>query len=158
MGVGPITCVKEGLARGHYRTTPALYIRNLVGQATLLTTLAGCSPILAQQSAPPLPEIRELMRQVQEHQKQLDKIRENYTYTSYQVVQDTDENGQVKKTDASEYNDFFVNGHLIERKVKQDDKPLNAHDDRKETERVTRLVEKAQTTPRDRPVEGQPRQ
>lgn len=154
MGVGPITCVKEGLARGHYRTTPALYIRNLVGQATLLTTLAGCSPILAQQSAPPLPEIRELMRQVQEHQKQLDKIRENYTYTSYQVVQDTDENGQVKKTDASEYNDFFVNGHLIERKVKQDDKPLNAHDDRKETERVTRLVEKAQTTPRDRPVEG----
>ena len=32
----------------------------------------------------PLPDIRQLMREVQEHQKQLDQIRENYTYTSYQ--------------------------------------------------------------------------
>ena len=47
----------------------------------------------------PLPDIRELMREVQEHQKKLDQIRENYTYTSYQVVQDIDANGQVKKTE-----------------------------------------------------------
>src|SRR5579863_3183659 len=82
------------------------------------------------QQAPqaPLPAIRELMQQVQEHQKQLDKIRENYTYTSYQVVQDLDANGQVKKTESSEFEDFFVNGHVIERKVKVNDKPLNEHE------------------------------
>ena len=132
-----------------------MYIRNMVRQATFLILLATSSCAIAQQAAqPPLPEIRDLMREVQEHQKQLDQIRENYTYTSYQVVQDIDANGQVKKTQASEYNDFFVHGHVIERKVKENDKPLNAHDDQKETERVTKLVEKAEKTPRDQSIEG----
>lgn len=129
-------------------------IRNVVGSAAILL-FAALSPVSAQQPAvKPLPDIRGLMRDVQEHQKLLDKIRENYTYTSYQVVQDIDQNGQVKKTVASEYNDFFVNGHLIERKVKENDQPLNAHDDQKETDRVTKLVEKAEKTPRDQPIEG----
>jgi hypothetical protein len=101
-----------------------------------------------------LPDIRQLMREVQEHQKQLDKIRENYTYTSYQVVQDIDANAQVKKTASSEYDDFFVNGHVIERKVKTNDKALDAHEQEKETGRVTKMVEKAQKTPRDQPLEG----
>jgi len=110
---------------------------------------------LGQQPAQaPLPDIRQLMQQVQEHQKELDKIRENYTYTSYQVVQDIDANGQVKKTESSEYNDFFVNGHVIERKLKSNDRPLNAHDEEKETGRVTKLVEKAEKTPRGQPLEG----
>src|SRR5579863_9645585 len=94
---------------------------------------AGCwmslflfASMWAQQA--PLPAIRELMQQVQEHQKQLDKIRENYTYTSYQVVQDLDANGQVKKTESSEFEDFFVNGHVIERKVKTSDKALSGHE------------------------------
>jgi hypothetical protein len=130
-------------------------IRNLLlafGCAALLISFPG---LPAQQAAqPPLPDIRRLMREVQEHQRQLDRIRENYTYTSYQVVQDVDGNGQVKKTETSEFNDFFVNGHVIERKVKSNDKPLDEHDQQKETERVTKLVEKAEKTPRDKPLEG----
>src|ERR1700739_2110473 len=118
--------------------------------------LLGCTflslPLLvaaSQQPAPaPLPDIRQLMREVQQHQKQLDQIRENYTYTSYQVVQDIDGNGQVKKTESTEYEDFFVNGHVIERKVKVNDKPFNAHEQEKETEHITNLVEKAEKTPR----------
>lgn len=130
-------------------------IRNVVWRATFFALPVACLSITAQQPVQPaLPEIRELMHEVQEHQKQLDKIRENYTYTSYQVVEDIDANGAVKKTQASEYNDFFVNGHVIERKVKENDKPLDAHDDQKETERVTKLVEKAEQTARDKPLEG----
>lgn len=102
----------------------------------------------------PLPDIRQLMHEVQEHQRQLDQIRENYTYTSYQQVQDIDGNGQVKKTESSEYEDFFVNGHVIERKVKANDKALDEHDQQKETERVTKLVEKAEKTPRGQSLEG----
>src|SRR3569833_4482993 len=102
----------------------------------------------------PLPDIRQLMHEVQEHQKKLDQIRENYTYTSYQLVQDVDANGQVKKTETSEYEDFFVNGHVIERKVKANDQPLDDSAQRKETERVTKLVEKAEKTSRDKPLEG----
>lgn len=116
---------------------------------SLLLRATGQQPTQA-----PLPDIRQLMHEVQEHQKQLDQIRENYTYTSYQVVQDIDGKGQVKKTESSEYQDFFVNGHVIERKVKANDKPLDEHDQQKETERITKLVEKAQKTPRGQALEG----
>ncbi|MGC1421369.1 MAG: hypothetical protein WA354_14805 [Terracidiphilus sp.] len=132
-----------------------MYIRNHFGLfgCTLLSisilAAAGQQPAQA-----PLPDIRQLMREVQEHQKQLDQIRENYTYTSYQVVQDIDADGQVKKTESSEYEDFFVSGHVIERKVKSNDKPLDEHEQQKETERVTKLVEKAQKTPRGQSLEG----
>jgi len=107
-----------------------------------------------QPAAAPLPDVRQLMIEVQAHQKQLDKIRENYTYTSLQTIQDLDSNGQVKKTEIYEDEDFFVNSHVIERTVKKDGKPLEAHDEQKETERVTKLVEKAEKTPPGEPLEG----
>ena len=102
----------------------------------------------------PLPDIRQLMQEVQNHQRQLDKIRESYTYTSMQTTQDIDANGQVKKTETQENEDFFVNGHVIERTVKKDGQPLSDHDQQKETERVTKLVEKAEKTPAGQPLEG----
>ena len=128
---------------------------HLSGISIAILFIAGLRAAASQNPAQaPLPDIRDLMRQVQEHQRKLDQVRENYTYTSYQVVQDVDSNGQVKKTETSEYEDFFVNGHVIERKVKANDKPLDDNAQRKETERVTKQVEKAQKTPRDKPLEG----
>ncbi|MGA2167251.1 MAG: hypothetical protein ABSG62_03510 [Terracidiphilus sp.] len=122
--------------------------------------LAGFLVLLAagpaQQAAnAPLPEIPQLMREVEEHQKQLDKVRENYTYTSLQTIQDIDANGQVTQTKTLENEDFFVNSHVIERTVRKNGKPLDDHDEQKETERVTKLVEKAEKTPADQPLEGQ---
>ena len=107
-----------------------------------------------QQGNAPLPEIRQFLREVQAHQRQLDQIRESYTYSSLQTTQDIDQNGQVKKTESEEHEDFFVNGHLIERLVKKNGQPLNDHDQQKETERVTKLVEKAEKTPRGEALEG----
>jgi hypothetical protein len=101
-----------------------------------------------------IPDVRQLMREVLDHQKQLEKVRETYTYNSTQTVQDVDASGKVTKTETSENEDFFVNGHVIERTVKKNGKPLNDHDQQKETERVTKLVEKAQKTPSDQPLEG----
>lgn len=146
---------RTSAAPRHLRATLCIDFRNAIRLIVFAGPLAVSLLVSAQQ--PPqasLPDIRQLMQEVQDHQRQLDKVRENYTYTSYQVVQDIDANGQVKKTDASEYNDFFVNGHVIERKVKSNNQALNAHDEQKETERVTKLVEKAEKTPRDKPVEG----
>ncbi|HEV2484371.1 MAG TPA: hypothetical protein VGT08_02470 [Terracidiphilus sp.] len=109
----------------------------------------------AQQPNVPLPDIRQLMNEVQAHQKQLEKVRENYTYSSLQTTQDIDQNGKVTKTESVEGEDFFVNGHVIERNVKKNGQPLSGHDEQKETERVTKLVEKAQKTPPDQPLQGQ---
>ena len=102
----------------------------------------------------PLPDIRQLMQQVQAHQRQLDKVRESYTYTSMQTVDDIDANGQVKKTETEEHEDFFVHGHVIERTVKKNGKPLSDRDAEKETQRVTKMVEKAEKTPPGQPLEG----
>jgi hypothetical protein len=120
--------------------------------------LAGllAAPLCAQQPASvPLPEIRKLLEQVREHQRQLDKVRENYTYTSAQTLQDIDSNGQVKKTETSEYEVFFVNSHAVSRMVKKDGRPLDDHEQAKEADRVTKEAEKADKTPPDQQVQGQ---
>jgi hypothetical protein len=124
--------------------------------AGLVGVLLPGPPARSQESvASPLPDIRELMREVQDHQKQVEKVRENYTYSSLQTTQDLDSNGQVTKTKTEEGEDFFVNGHVIERTVKRDGKPLDGNEQEKETERVTKLAEKAQNLPPDQPLEGQ---
>jgi hypothetical protein len=95
------------------------------------------------------------MREVGEHQKQLEKVRENYTYSATETTRDIDGGGQVKKTETMEFEEFYVHGHLVARAVKKNGQPLSGNDLEKETERVTKLVEKAEKTPPDQPLEGQ---
>ena len=141
--------------RGTVSTGNGLKVPRCIAAAAGLLSIPA---IAAAQAGPPanapLPDIRQLMQQVQEHQRQLDKVRESYTYTSMQTVQDIDAKGQLKKTQVEEDEDFFVNGHIIERTVKRDGKLLSDHDEQKETERVTKLVEKAEKTPPGQPLEG----
>jgi len=105
-----------------------------------------------QPASPPLPDIRQLMHEVQDHQRQLDKVRESYTYSTLETIQDIDSNGKVTKTESTEQEDFFVNGHVIARTVKKNGQLLSEHDQQKETERVTKLVEKAQNTQAGQPM------
>ncbi len=121
----------------------------------ILLWLPG-APAPAQQRPPaPLPDIRALMRQVQDHQKELDTVRESCTYSSSLTIQDIDASGQVKKTDTEDREDFFVHGHLIERTVRKNGRPLDGKEQQKETERITKLVQKAEKTPSGQPLEGQ---
>jgi hypothetical protein len=123
--------------------------------AVLLLPLLPAPPTQAQPAAnPPLPAIPQLMREVEEHQKQLDKIRENYTYTSLQTSQDIDARGQVKKTETRELETFFVHGRQIGRMVKKDGKPLTDEEEQKETERVTKWVKKAENPDPEKPKDG----
>jgi hypothetical protein len=102
----------------------------------------------------PVPEIRQLMIEVMEHQKQLEKVRENYTYTTARTIETLDGNGKVTKTEIEESEIFFVNGHAIERTIQRNGKPLDAHDAQKEQEHIQKLVEKAEKTPSGQPLEG----
>jgi archaellum component FlaF (FlaF/FlaG flagellin family) len=126
---------------------------NLAGGLAGILLTAAVAQAQASPDAP-LPDARQLMQEVMDHQKQLEKIRESYTYNSTQTTQDIDANGNVTKTETTENEDFFVNGHVIERTVKKNGHPLSEHDQQKETERVTKLVEKAQRTPSSQPLEG----
>jgi hypothetical protein len=113
--------------------------------------------LAAQQPVPeatPIPDIRQLMLQVMDHQKQLEKVRENYTYHSSNTVQDIDSSGKVTKTESEESEVFFINSHRIERTVAKDGKPLSDRDQKKEQERIDKLVAKAQSTPPGTPLEN----
>jgi len=127
----------------------------LLFAALLLAPLPSLSAHCQQASVQPLPEIHQLIKEVYEKQKKLDKVREDYTYTSSHTTQDIDTNGQVKKTEIEEYEEFFVNSHPISRLVKKDGKPLAGDEEQKETERVTKLVKKAEAIPPDQPLYGQ---
>lgn len=130
-------------------------MRKVLVLASILLSPAPLAVLAQQPPAAPLPDIRQLMREVGEHQKQVEKIRENDTYTSLITTQDIDGKGNVTKTESQEAENFFVNGHLIARTVKKNGQPLSQHDEDEETRRVTKLVEKAQTIPSGQPLEGQ---
>ncbi len=131
------------------------FMRILKSAGLLLPLLPALMAAGQQPDHAAIPEIPQLMREVHEHQKMLEKVRENYTYTSLQTIQDLDGNGRVKKTETDEFEEFYVNGHLIARMVKKDGKALDDSDLQKESERVTKLVEKAEKVPPDQPLDGQ---
>ena len=91
----------------------------------------------------PIPDIPTLMMQVQAHQRELDKVRENYTFREVVQTEELDSNGQVKKTESEESEVFFVNSHHIERLVKKNGKDLSPDEQKKEQEKVEKEVEKA---------------
>jgi hypothetical protein len=121
----------------------------------LLALMLALGAHAQQQPNAPLPDIRKLMLEVQDHQRQLDKVRETYTYSTLEKIEGIDSNGKVTKTETVEQEDFFVNGHLIDRTVKKNGQPLSEHDRQKDADRVTKQVEKAEKTPPGQPLEGQ---
>lgn len=121
--------------------------------AFLLLALPQAPALCQQKTDPPLPDIRQLMKEAHEHQKQLEKLQENYTFSESEVVQDLDSNGKVNKTETYEHEVFYVDAHPISRMVKKDGKALNDEEEKKETDRVSKDVEKAQKP--DQPKEDE---
>jgi len=108
---------------------------------------ASTAAAFAQAAQAPLPDVTTLMKQVEDHQHQLDQIRENYTYHEVVITHEFDKNGNIKKNESEEDNIFFVNGHEIDRKIKKNGKELSADEQKKEQEHVEKDVEKATKTP-----------
>lgn len=99
-------------------------------------------------------DLQQILREVQDHQRQVEAMRENYTYDCLQTTEDIDGNGQVRKTHSEEREEFFVNGHMIGRMVEKDGQPLTASEQQKESERIEELVAKAENTPPEQRLEG----
>lgn len=102
----------------------------------------------------PVPDSATLLQQLEDHQKTLDKIRENYTYRERVQTDTVDGSGKVKKTEVVENEVFFVNGHSLKRMIQKNGVELDAGEKKKEQDRVNKEVEKAVKTPSDQPLEG----
>ena len=95
---------------------------------------AGPSPPAA------LPDAATMLREVEAHQKQLDKVRENYTFRAVQTVRQLDSSGNTKKVETEDHEVFFVNGHQVQKLVRKDGKDLSPEQGRKEQDRVNKEV------------------
>ena len=88
----------------------------------------------------PLPDIKQLLRDVQENQKQLESLVDQYSCTEDEDVRELDKNGQIKKTIVKEYMDFYLGGELVRREVKKDGKPLTPDEQKKEDGRIEKRI------------------
>jgi len=81
-----------------------------------------------------------MLREVEAHQKQLDRVREDYTFRAVQTVRQLDSSGAIKKVETEEHEVFFVNGNRVQKLVRKDGKDLTPEHARKEQDRVNKEV------------------
>jgi hypothetical protein len=91
-----------------------------------------------------LPDLKALFKQIDDNQKQIDKILENYAGTRAEETTEYDNAGQVKKVEAREYTFFYMYGDEISTLVKKDGKPLSAEEQKKENEKAQKEIKDVQ--------------
>jgi hypothetical protein len=107
----------------------------------LLVLLACVAPAAFGASEPAaLPDAATMLREVEAHQKQLDKVREDYTFRSVQTTRQLDSSGNTKKVETEEHEVFFVNREQVQKLVRKDGKDLTPDQARKEQDRVNKEV------------------
>jgi hypothetical protein len=93
--------------------------------------------------AKPLPDIVALMHDVENNERKAETIEKDYLYHSVVTAQEIDGHGQVKKTDVTEFDHYWVNGVRVRRMVKKDGKALSAEEISKEDARIDKESAKA---------------
>lgn len=96
---------------------------------------------------PPVPGAATLLDEVAAHQRQMDAVRENYTYREIVVTHLLDKHGKVIKATAETSDIFFVNTHEVDRLIAKNGKPLTPGEERKEQDRVNKAIALAEKTP-----------
>jgi len=93
-----------------------------------------------------LPDLKALFKQIDDNQKSIDKILENYAGTRNEEETEYDNAGQVKKREVKEYAFFYMYGDEVSTLVKKDDKPLTPDEQKKENEKAQKEIEQVQKT------------
>lgn len=105
----------------------------------VLFALAATTP---KQEAKPLPDAQQLLKLALANEKKLEEQQERYSCKVRNEVIQTDSKGKVKKTQTREEEQFFVNGHEIDRTLSKNGKPLDASAEKKEDDRVSKEAAK----------------
>lgn len=91
-----------------------------------------------------LPDLKTLFREIDDNQKAIDKIKENYAGTRTEEETEFDADGRVKKRETKEHTFFYLNGEEVSTLVKKDGKPLGPDEQKKENERTQKRIEELQ--------------
>ncbi len=91
-----------------------------------------------------LPDLKALFKEIDDNQKAIDKIKENYTGTRAEEETEFESNGKVKKREVTEYTFFYLNGEEVSTVVKKDGEALSDVEQKKENERTQKRIEELQ--------------
>jgi len=91
-----------------------------------------------------LPDLKALFKEIDDNQKAIDKIKENYTGTRAEEETEFESNGKVKKREVTEYTFFYWNGEELSTVVKKDGKALSDVEQKKENEKTRKRIEELQ--------------
>ena len=125
---------------------PKAALRTLAAILLALRLLVPAASAAVSPSAP-LPDVPTLLRSVEQHQAELDRAREEYTFRQQQKLSFYDKHGKLQRTEDRVSNVFFVHGHPIETLTGKNGKPLNADDLKKEQDRATKDAMKYASQP-----------
>lgn len=90
----------------------------------------------------PLPDAHQLIDRALADEDRTFLQRENYICQLHAQRDELDPHGNVKKQHLEYFEEFYVNGHQIDRALSKDGQPLSADDAHKEQERVDKEVKK----------------
>jgi hypothetical protein len=88
-----------------------------------------------------LPDLKALFKEIDDNQKAIDKLKENYAGTETEEETEYESNGKVKKTESRESTFFYLDGDEVSTLVKKDGKPLGPDEQKKENEKTQKRIE-----------------
>ena len=91
-----------------------------------------------------LPDLKALFKEVDDNQKAIDKIKENYAGTRNEEETEYDKTGKVTKHEQKEYSFFYLDGDEISTLTKKDGKSLSEEEQNKENEKTQKAIEDIQ--------------
>src|SRR5882724_412260 len=91
-----------------------------------------------------LPDLKALFKEIDDNQKAIDKLKENYAGSQSEEETEFEGDGKVKKHEINEYTFFYLNGDEITTLVKKDGKPLSDAEQKKENEKTQKRIEEHQ--------------
>lgn len=93
--------------------------------------------VFAQEQTPaPLPDPAELIRRLDDNQKNVERLRRNYICLVQQEITQLDKDGNAKKVEHREYEEWYIAGEPVRRTISRDGVPLNDNEKKKEEKRV----------------------
>jgi hypothetical protein len=91
-----------------------------------------------------LPDLKTLFKEIDDNQKAIDKIKENYAGSRTEEETEYDGNGKVKKIEKREYTFFYLYGDEVSTLVEKDGKPLSEEEQKKENQKVEKEIKDIQ--------------
>jgi hypothetical protein len=88
----------------------------------------------------PLPDIASLLHAVDAHQKEIEKLVEQYTCDKSQEEFSVDKHGALKSNDTEEDQVFYLGGDEIDRVVKKNGKPLSPAEEKKQDDHIQKAL------------------